>query len=381
MGRWLGRGAALAAAVLLVLMATGVVLGNGLLLDGKVRTGNTVTVTAAETVQGDLYLVGGNVVMDGTVDGDLTALGGQVHVNGTVTGDLLVAGGDISISGKVDGDVRVLGGQLNMAGSSGEDLAVLVGQVTVPAGGSIGGDLIVAGGQVTVSGAVAGSIEGSAGSYSRSGTVGGAEHVVVSPPRATPAAASNAVLDALRQFVVVVLFGALLLWWLPRGTGAADLVLRKRPLLALGAGLLACLGYVLSVIAAIIAMVLLALLFGLLQIGALVAIEIIAGIMSIGLVSFLFVLTFAFVADALVGLALARMAMKTVLPSRWREFGRLAAGAAVVVIITSIPIVGGWVKLVVALLALGAIGVAWWETWRAGRKAPAAGEPGAPVSA
>ena len=372
-----GSGAASAAAVLLVFMATSLVLGKGLLLDGKLRTGDNVTVPAAETVQGDLYLAGGNVVVDGTVNGDLTALGGQVHVNGSVTGDLLVAGGDVSISGKVDGDMRVFDGQLNMAGSIGQDLATLSGQVTVPAGGSIGGDLIVAGGQVTVSGAVAGSIEGSAGSYSRSGTVGGKEHVVVSSPRATAPVASDAVVDAARQFVVVVLFGALLLWWLPRGMGAADQVLRKRPMLALGGGLLAFLGYVLFVIAAIIAMVLLALLFGLLQIGALVAIEIIAGTMAIGLVSFLIVLTFAFVADALVGLALARMAMKMVLPSRLRELGRLAAGAAVVVIVTNLPIVGGWVKLVVALLALGAFGVAWWDAWRAGRKAPAAGEPAA----
>ena len=370
MRRQFPRVAALVAATLLLALAAGLVLGKGTLLNGKLRTGDTVTVPAGETWHGDLYLLGGRVSVQGTVDGDLTALGGEVDVSGTVAGDLLAAGGNVSINGIVDGDVRIAGGQLNVAGAIKEDVAATGGQVTVPGGATIGGDLLVTGGQVSVAGSVTGSVEGAAGSYSRSGSVGGTDHVVISRETAPARIASDTILDAVRQFVVVLIVGALALWWLPRLVAASDRVLRQRPLLALGGGVLACLGYIAFMIGAILAMVLLGLLFGLLRIGSLVAIEIVAGTLAIGVGTFLFVLAAAFLADALVGLALARMAMSMALPSRWRELGRLAAGAAVVVIVTSIPIVGGWVKLAVILFGLGALTIAGWEGWRARRRPP-----------
>lgn len=367
MSRRLRRSAAVVAAAMLVVLAAGLVLGKGVLLDGKLRTGDAVTVAADETWDGDLYLLGGRVTIAGTVEGDLTALGGQVEITGTVTGDVLAAGGTVSVGGTVEGDVRIAGGQVHLGGDIGEDVAATGGQVAVESGATIGGDLIVTGGQITVSGSVAGRVEGSGGSYTRSGSVGGSEHVVVSSRETASPAAGETVFDALRQFAVVVLLGALMLWLLPRAMGGADRVLRAKPLLALGGGLLACAGYVAFLILAIIAMVLLGLLFGLIRIGSLVAIEIVAGSLLISVVTFLFVLAVAFLADAVVGLALARMTLKLVLPSRWRELGRLAAGAAAVVIVTSIPIVGGWVKLVVVLLGIGALSIAAWDAWRARR--------------
>jgi cytoskeletal protein CcmA (bactofilin family) len=378
MNRKLRRGAAFAvAALLLVILVMGasVALGNALLLDGKLRTGDTVTVPASETWNGSLYVLAGRATVDGTVDGDLTVLGGQVEVNGHVTGDVLAAGGNVSISGKVDGDVRVAGGQVNVAGAIKGDLAVAGGQMTIPGGGTIGGDLIVSAGQATVSGSVAGSIEGTAGAYSRSGSLGGKEHVVIAQSQAPAAVADQTVPDALRHFVVVFLFGALLLWWMPRGIAAADQVMRKRPWLALGGGFLAFIGYVVFIVLAIIAMILLALLFGVLRIGSLVAIDVVGGILGITVVSFLFVLACAFVADALVGLAAAHVAIRMDLRNRWQELGLLAVGAAVVVIVTNLPVVGGWIKFAVILFGLGALTIAWWDAWRAGRKAKAAPEP------
>jgi hypothetical protein len=367
----------LAAAALILVLAAGLVLGKGQLLGGKLRTGDNVTVPADEKWQGDLYLLGGRVTVAGFVDGDLTVAGGQVDVTGTVTGDVLVAGGNVSIAGEVRGDVRVAGGQLTLSGKVVEDVAATGGQVTVPAGADIGGDLIVAGGQVTMAGSVAGNVEGSAGTYSSGGTVGGSEHVVVAPRRAVEAAPREPVLDALRQFVVVFLVGALLLWLLPRLMAAAGRVIRERPGVALGSGLLACLGYIAFVIGAILAMILLAILFGLLQVGSLVAIAVIGGLLAISVVTFLFVLAITFAADALVGLTVARWATARMTngvnaPSRWQQLGLLAAGAAGVVILTSIPIVGGWLKLAVILIGLGAFAVAAWRSWRPPREVAAA---------
>jgi hypothetical protein len=369
MSGWMRRGVAVAVAALMLVLATSLVLGKGELLGGKLRTGDTVTVPADEAWTGDLYLLGGRVTVAGVVDGDLTVMGGQVDVTGTVSGDVLVAGGNVTIAGDVRGDARLAGGQINVSGTVAEDVTATGGQVTVPAGGDIGGDFIVAGGQVTMAGSVGGSVEGSAGNYASGGTVGGTEHVVVAPSRALPTATREPLLDGLRQFVVVFLVGALLLWLLPRGMAAAGRVLRDRPWRALGGGALAFVGYIAFLIAAVIAMILLAILFGLLQVGSLVAIELIGGLLAISVVTFLFVLIVAFAADALVGLtvarlAAARMATATSAENRWQELGLLAAGAAVVVLVTSIPIVGGWVKLAVILFGLGAFAVAWWHAWR-----------------
>jgi hypothetical protein len=75
-----------------------------------------------------------------------------------------------------------------------------------------------------------------------------------------------------------------------------------------------------------------------------------------------------------VGLALARLVMTDPAAgaNRWRELGLLVAGAAVVVIVTSLPVVGGLAKLVVVLFGLGALALAAWRWWR---------RPGAPVAA
>ena len=208
MSRWLRRGAALAAAALILVLAASMVLGKGQLLGGKLRTGDTVNVAADEKWRGDLYLLGGRVTMAGFVDGDLTVFGGQVDVTGTVTGDVLAAGGTVSIGGVVRGDARIAGGQVNVGGSVRDDVAAAGGQVTIPSSGEIGGDLIVSGGQVSMAGSVRGSVEGSAGTYSAGGDVRGTEHVVVAPNRSFAVAASEPVLDALRHFVVVFLIGA-----------------------------------------------------------------------------------------------------------------------------------------------------------------------------
>jgi len=376
MSRWLRRGAAAAAAGLMLVLAVSLVLGKGELLGGKLRTGDTVTVPVDESWTGDLYLLGGRVTVAGSVDGDLTVMGGQVDVTGTVTGDVLAAGGNVSITGDVRGDARVAGGQIDLAGTVAEDVAATGGQVTVPAAGEIGGDFIVAGGQVTLSGSVGGSVEGTAGNYTSGGAVGGTEHVVVAPSRALPSVAREPFLDGLRQFVVVFVVGALLVWLLPRGMAAAGRVLRERPGRALGGGALALVGYIAFLVAAFLAMILLAILFGLLQVGPLVAIIVIGGLLAISVVTFLFVLAVAFAADALVGLtvarwAVARMATGESAESRWQELGLLAAGAAAVVLVTSIPIVGGWVKLAVVLFGLGAFAVAWWVDRRRDQAVPA----------
>ena len=346
------------------------------LLGGKLRSDRTVVLPAGEHVAGDLYLLGGTVTVDGTVDGDLVAMGGQIQLNGSVGGDLLAAGGTVVLDGSVAGDARVAAGQLTVSGKVGKDLAVAVGEATISTQGSVGGDLILGAGQATVAGSVAGSVEGSAGTYQRTGTVGGTEDVTVGqaaqPARARTAA--DAIGDAIRQFVVVLLFGALGLWLLPRAMRATDELVRRRTLPALGFGLLGFAVYLVGAIALVLLIILLAILFGVLTLGSLVAIVFFAGLLALVVATFTLLLVTSYVADGVVGLAIARLVAPSTGRGRWGEFGLLAIGSALVVAVSSIPAVGWIFKLAVVLVGLGAIVLAAWNGRRS-RSAP----PGVPA--
>lgn len=370
------RAAALAAVALLATSA-GVALAGEESLGGKLRSGNSVTVESGETVAGDLYLVGGSLVVDGTVEGDLVAAGGDIRVNGTVSGDLVAAGGTVTVAGSVDGDARIAGGQITVGGDVGEDLLVAGGQATLTASGSVGEDLIVSAGQLSLAGSVAGSVQGGAGTYQRTGTVGGEENVAVGDPETEEEEADDAVddiLEAIEHYVVVLLVGALGLWLAPRTMRAAAEAIRRRPLAALGTGLLAFLGWLLGIIGVVVVVILVAIISGLIAFGQLAGIVVFAAGVLIALAIFAFVVVVSYVADALVGLALANL-VRTESRSRWTEFGLLAVGAAIVVALTSLPVVGGWIQLVVALVGLGGLTLALWTAWRARRSGPVAQLP------
>ena len=170
---------------------------------------------------------------------------------------------------------------------------------------------------------------------------------------------------------MVVLVGALLIWFAPRAYAAMKTALQQRPLPAAGWGIVAIIGFVVLLIVVLIAMILLAIAFGLLGFSDLVGIDILGGIVAILGASLVFAVVAGYVADALVGVALASLVMRGENPSRWRELAVLAVGAAVVVLLSSLPIVGPWVKLVVILLGLGAVLIAWMATSANGhRRAP-----------
>ncbi|HVD16719.1 MAG TPA: polymer-forming cytoskeletal protein [Actinomycetota bacterium] len=325
-------------------------------LGGKVRSGSEVTLPAGETVQGDLIASGGTVRIDGKVDGDLVASGGQVKITGPVTGDVLVAAGNTTISGQVDGDVRVASGQARLEGQVGEDVLLAAGQATVARGARIGGDLIFGAGQMTMEGAVAGSVLGGTGGYTRRGSVGGTEKVTVGQREAekAPTPADRA-FDRLRRYASILVIGLLMLWLVPRMIrGAADSV-RRNPLVSFGVGILGFIGVIILLIAVILVTVLLAIALGLLGLGALAGTIAFAGALAVAIICFLFLLAVAFGAQATVGLALGRLVFRGGGRSFGVAFAAMALGVLVVVLISAIPVAGGWLEGLLVVFGLGAL--------------------------
>jgi cytoskeletal protein CcmA (bactofilin family) len=364
---------AVTVAMVALVIFTGLALAQS---NDKLRTGQTVTIPAGETVASDLYVFAGTIRVEGTVDGDLVALGGTVDIPGTVTGDVLAAAGNVSINGTVGGDARVTGGTVSVGGTVTEDLATAGGQVTVDPSASIGEDVLASAGRLAIDGTVTGDLTASVGTYDKAGTVRGTEDVVITQRPTTPGAPSptppdqtttvtRLAVDGIQHFLIVLLVGGLLLWLAPRAYAATKEAIQRRPLPAAGWGLLGLLGYIVALLVILLAMLVLAILFGMVGFDDLVGLDVLAGIVAILGTTLGFVVVCAYVADAIVGAAVAGLVLRGgTSATRTREFGVLAVGAAVVVVLSSIPVIGPWVKLLVVVLGLGAVLLAWWSARR-----------------
>lgn len=355
-------------AVLFAVVFAGVAIAQS---NDKLRTGETVTIPAGETVPTDLYVFAGTVRVEGTIDGDLVAVGGTIDVPGTVTGDVLSTGGNVSINGTVGGDVRAAAGTVSVGGKVTEDLAAAAGNATLTPSGAVGEDMLASVGWLTVDGTVSGDLTATASRYDTRGTVGGTEEVVIQAgrfPWGTPSAGeptptppdqtttvTRLAVDGLQHFLIVLLVGGLLIWSAPRAYAATKEAIQRRPLPAAGWGIVGLFGYIVALLVIILAMIVLAIIFGVVGFDDLVGLDVLAGIVAILGTTLGFVVICAYVADAIVGAAVAGLVMREVSTTRTREFGLMAVGAAVIVLLSVLPVVGPWVKLVVILLGLGAV--------------------------
>jgi cytoskeletal protein CcmA (bactofilin family) len=136
------------------------------------RTGESVTIDKGEVVDDDLYIAGGDLVINGTVEGDVFAGGRNVTVNGDIEGAATIAGQYITINGSVRDSVRLAGQNITIIGDIGGD-AVIFGQtVLIQNGSTIGGDLVLGASMVNVNGAVEGWVMGGGGQVMISDEVG-----------------------------------------------------------------------------------------------------------------------------------------------------------------------------------------------------------------
>ena len=359
--RWLGI------VSLLVVTGASVAVAQETQLGGKIQSGSQITISAEETVDGDLYASGGRVLIEGSVDGDLIAAAGQVTISGEVTGDLMASGGAVDISGEVGGDARVAAGQTTVSGSIGEDLFIASGQTTISDSGEVGEDLVFGSGRMTMNGTVGGDVLGATGDYDSQGTVMGSEDVTIREVEAPTTA--DRIVDALQRFISLLLVAALFLWLAPRYVEEPTQTLRQRPWASLGIGFVGVIAFGVLVFLVILVAVLLAIGVGLVGLSDLVGAIIFAAVVAVAVLAFIFFLATVFGAPAWVGMALGSIAFS--LDSTARRWLALIIGLAVVVALTSIPVAGGWIGLLVAIFGLGAVILA----FRPRRTTPMSVEP------
>ena len=353
--------AVIAAAAFALLAAVGV-LAQGEGPGDKVRGGDTIDVPAGTTVNHDLYAFGSTVTVSGTINGDLVAAAARIVIDGTVTGDVFAAGSEVTLRGSVGGDFRAAGAQVTIDGVVAEDAATAATNLLLGSTGRVRQDLLFTGTNVVLEGDVAGGISGSATEYNRRGAVGGPEQVTLATrPDQPPSDRTLALaLDAVRQYIVVVLIGLALLRFAPGLLRSSADRARAQPFLAAGVGVVAFLAYLAALIVLIVLMVLVSLVFGRLDFAGFVALDIAGTLLAAFGLTFGLVVFAAFVADAIVGLAIGRL-VSIAETSRWADVVRLAIGSALVVVVTSFPEVGGIAKLLVILVGLGAFCSVIWD--------------------
>jgi len=361
-------------------------------LAGEFRSDRSVTVSEGESIDGDLYVAAGQIVIDGTVNGDATVAGGTVTVNGTVNGSLNVGAGTVDVNGEVTGAVRVSAGTVQIDGSVGRDVVAFGGTVTIgdsaqvagdvaggvgtlAVNGTVAGDLLAGAGTITVAGTINGAIDATVGQLTiESGAVVGGDVTYTSSTEADiadgaqiggeisreePSAANqpSVIPDNPIATYLGVLLGMLLLGWgllaiRPRLTiGSAD-TLQTAPLPSLGIGLAALIGqFVLIALIALVG-VLLAIIAGPLG-GALVA---------VGFVVLLLIILAIILSVVPVAMTIGRL----LVPGDRSPYLEYLAGAAILalVVVASgyLPTLGGLVFLIVWILGLGAFVVYSWRT-------------------
>jgi cytoskeletal protein CcmA (bactofilin family) len=359
-------------------------------------------VTIDGTVEGDVIAFGKHIVINGTVKGDIVAAGQAVVIAGgaddarvagqvlklaptakldgdlvaaglslecepgsSIGGDVLYGGYQALFAGQIDDDVQAGMGRCRLAGRIGGDVNLDIGGGADTPPEAFGSPPPVAMPQVSSGLAIVESaqLEGKLTYLSPTEAQidpgaqisGDVEHKVPAPPAQPQAAAGNPALDAVasraRHAACVGIVGLLAVLLLPQWTGAWAENVRSRPMASLTAGSVGLIALVGILILGIVAIVVAAILVGTATLWELLPMVIFGGTVSyLAVIAFAWLMA-AFLAEAIIGLAVGRLALRgDGLPVR---IGALLLGIVIVVLVLSVPFLGSLLGLAVFVFALG----------------------------
>ena len=377
--RWSGLlGAALSVLIVVALCAS-----SASAVEFRHRHGGVVKVAKGEVIPGTLVAAGETVLVEGTVEGDLVAAGERVEVRGTVKGNVIAAGGRLFIGGNVDNSALLAGHVLTLEGTVKRNVYAAGANIELTDGasvlqslfaaaedgavnGKIGDSLIAAMARLRLAGEVAKDIRFRGGrlTLSSGARVGGDLLARTRQPAQIDAGAKiggKTTIELirtpsryltgrfyLRQLIWLLggfLVGLVLLKVFPGFYGGAAAAVRSIwRSLGLGLGVLC---------------------------GVPVAV-IVVGITLVGLPLALITVAIYLIALCLakifVAAWLGRQLLKTPAEADYSSLGALFLGLFILTVAGDLPYIGGWIRLVVLLVGLGAF--AWQAYWQV-KSAPA----------
>jgi len=416
--RW-GRVALLA--MLLALLALGLTTSSlvNTVHAAEIRNGDHVIVAADEVIDDDLFISGQKVEVEGTVNGDLFAAANEVIINGTVEGSLFIGGQTLQINGDVKGSTYGGGYSLTIGREAQIERNLYFGGFSLQTekGSAVGRSVYASGYQVILNGDIADNVVTGSGALEINGTVGGDVKAQVNEQRSAPLfmpnfpgsvpmvatgyrlgeeakiggqenievtgevdvgkSVADYAWDVLRgrlgEFITLLIVGGLLLWLWPTMMQSTSTAAQKKPLPSAGWGCLVTLVFPILLAVAIIALVLIAILIGLITFDKLNGAVISIGATSIAWIAIVFNFIFFTVTKVIVAFLVGRLILTRFAPqmkSLWLNIASLALGALIYELLRVIPVVGWIVALIAILVGLGAM-------FMAARQRP---QPAAPES-
>jgi len=337
------------------------------------RSGDTVTVASGEVVDGDLYVAGSNIIIDGTVNGDIFGVGQTITINGTVNGGVSVAGQTITVNGEIARGARLAGQTVNVSGNINGDLVAAGQTVNVTSTAKIGRDLILATATARIDGHINGNIKGGASEVTLSNGVEGDIELEVDkltiastaniqgnlvytseteakiqsgaqvggvtthklPPVKEKPAAGIGLWGKVIGFLMTLVLGIVIVLLAPRRVKAITESIRTRPWPSLGWG------------AAILIVT---------PIAALIVCITVIGL-PIGLIALALYTIAIYLTQLFVGLLIGQLIIGAFrrVETRAALVGALALGLAILTLLKLIPFVGFFIGLATILFGLGAI--------------------------
>jgi cytoskeletal protein CcmA (bactofilin family) len=382
---------------------------NQVIDDDLYLAGDNLTIDG--TIKGDAVLAGNKITLNGTVEGDLIAAAQTITINGSVRDDVRIAGQVLTLDSKarigddliaaglslenkagssIGGDVNFLGNQALLAGAVQRNVLGVMNSLEVR--GTVGRNMQITaigdpniltapfipktteipklqpGLTLTDSAKIGGKLTYksiSTGQISQQATVaGGTVREEIPYGDNTSARADRYLwlaLQQLQRFGALLLIGWLLLRFVPGWTQRLAATVQAQPLPSLGWGILTSIGIGITTVAIVLIAMLLTVIF------AFTLPNLILPVISIStLANITLWIGFAIFASYVPQIALSflggRWLMYKLQPDRPSgRFLTLVVGLAAFIILTSIPVLGGILQLIVVLLGVGAVWL-WGET-------------------
>ncbi len=378
------------------------------ILKGKVKgdlavLAQNVKIEKTAVVEGDLYAVGQTVEVEGKVKGDIYASGQTINLGGEVDDDIIASGYALSVAGKVGGDFIGAGFSFELHGSLGKDFLFFGHQALLA--GDVGRNVRFAGHGIKISGRIGGNVEvdvskaeeeglppgfpfypglptapavtpgltleegariGGDLRYTAreevsipAGVVGGKiEFKKYEPPKkAAPPLRVRAMrwgLERFRYFVSLFIVGAIMLLAVPSWTRRMADNLRIKPLPSLGWGVVVLVAFAFLIVVVGVITVVVSLFLKLLTLSGLAGWSFFtgfmagaAGLLSLGLSWVYITRVFASIA---IGAAILQAFKSQAAGGKWWPF---VLGVMVLVLVTSIPVLGRLLSWLASLAGLG----------------------------
>ena len=368
------------------------------------------TLTVDGTVNGDLIAVGQTVTINGKVTGNVIAAASGVIVNGEVGHDVFAAGAVVTIGSgaQIGYNAYTAGGSVESQAGSLVGGSLLIGAGQGLVSGQVTRDLLAGANRLRLESTVGRNakiaVDASTTSFSPGTTYYGpntpqmpfvqpgltfgpeariAGSLEYTSPEAVAAAnsvspevthslppqdqqlswelaqrqsTSSYVFDAIRRLVALLLIGLLIAILAPRWVTVPAGKLLSSPWPSLGAGLAGLIAAPVTWFVALGVIVAIAVLFGLLSLGSLTGLTLLAGLPALGLVFVAILFVLSYLCQAIVAYLVGRWILDRVQPE-WnsRIYAPVLTGLFILGLLFAVPVAGGVLQFLVVLAGLGAI--------------------------